>query len=116
MAEILIAPHGSPYEIDKDDRRIDFVGKLRVKETGLPMIFLNRIGGQDELVFDGCSFVLNADATLAHQLPDWGRSFCRDDMDRGAKTAGAARRARSRRSIRIRRTSITRCWSACETM
>ena len=39
------------------------------------MIFLNRIGGQDELVFDGCSFVLNADATLAHQLPDWEEAF-----------------------------------------
>ncbi len=70
-ADILIAPHGSPYEIDKDDRRIDIVGKVRVKETGLPMIFLNRVGGQDEVVFDGCSFVLNGDASLAHQLPDW---------------------------------------------
>ena len=70
-AEILIAPHGSPYEIDKDDRRIDIVGKVRVKETGLPMIFLNRVGGQDEVVFDGCSFVLNGDASIAHQLPDW---------------------------------------------
>jgi NAD+ synthase len=43
----------------------------RVAETGLPAIFLNRIGGQDELVFDGCSFVLNADGALAHRLPDW---------------------------------------------
>ena len=83
-ADILIAPHGSPYEIDKDDRRVDFVGKLRVKETGLPMIFLNRIGGQDELVFDGCSFVLNADATLAHQLPDWTEAFVETRWTKGA--------------------------------
>jgi NAD+ synthase len=70
-AEIIIAPHGSPYEIDKDDRRLTEVMGRRVAETGLPAIFLNRIGGQDELVFDGCSFVLNADASLAHKLPDW---------------------------------------------
>jgi len=70
-ADILIAPHGSPYEIDKDDKRQSSVAGARVSETGLPMIFLNRVGGQDELVFDGCSFVLNSDGTAAHQLPDW---------------------------------------------
>jgi NAD+ synthase len=70
-AELIIAPHGSPYEIDKDDRRLTEVMGKRVAETGLPAIFLNRVGGQDELVFDGCSFVLNADGALAHRLPDW---------------------------------------------
>ena len=70
-AELIIAPHGSPYEIDKDDRRLTEVMGRRVAETGLPAIFLNRVGGQDELVFDGCSFVLNADGSLAHKLPDW---------------------------------------------
>ena len=70
-AELLIAPHGSPYEIDKDDRRLTEVMGRRVSETGLPAIFLNRVGGQDELVFDGCSFVLNADGSIAHRLPDW---------------------------------------------
>jgi len=70
-AELLIAVHGSPFETDKDDRRIEHVGRARVAETGLPLVFLNRIGGQDELVFDGASFVMNGDATLAHQLPDW---------------------------------------------
>ncbi|TXC73347.1 NAD+ synthase [Sphingorhabdus soli] len=70
-AEILFAPHGSPFEIDKDDRRIGQVAGARVAETGLPLIFLNRVGGQDEIVFDGCSFVLNGDGALAHQLPDW---------------------------------------------
>jgi NAD+ synthase len=70
-AELIIAPHGSPYEIDKDDRRLTEVMGRRVAETGLPAIFLNRVGGQDELVFDGCSFVLNADGTLAHKLIDW---------------------------------------------
>ncbi len=70
-ADILIAPHGSPYEIDKDDRRQSQVAGARVSENKLPMIFLNRVGGQDELVFDGCSFILNADGSTAHQLPDW---------------------------------------------
>ncbi len=70
-AEILISVNGSPYEIDKDDRRLEDVFASRVKETGLPIIFLNRVGGQDELVFDGCSFVLNADGQAAHRLPDW---------------------------------------------
>ncbi len=82
-AEILIAPHGSPYEIDKDDRRIDIVGEVRVAETGLPLIFLNRVGGPDELVFDGCSYVLNDDGILAHQLPDWDEATVETVWTRG---------------------------------
>ena len=70
-AELLISVNGSPYEIDKDDRRLEQVFAARVAETGLPILFLNRVGGQDEVVFDGCSFVLNADGTAAHHLPDW---------------------------------------------
>jgi NAD+ synthase len=70
-AELLISVNGSPYEIDKDDRREFVVFASRVKQTRLPLIFLNRVGGQDELVFDGCSFVLNADGSTAHRLPDW---------------------------------------------
>jgi NAD+ synthase len=70
-AEILISVNGSPYEIDKDDRRLSQVFAARVAETALPVIFLNRIGGQDEIVFDGCSFVLNGDGTTAHRLTDW---------------------------------------------
>jgi NAD+ synthase len=70
-AELLISTNGSPYEIDKDDRRLEQVFAARVRETGLPLMFLNRVGGQDELVFDGSSFVLNADGAVAHRLPDW---------------------------------------------
>ncbi len=70
-AEILVTPNGSPYEIDKDERRISHVCGVRVAETGLPLAYLNRVGGQDELAFDGASFVLNGDGSLAHQLPDW---------------------------------------------
>lgn len=70
-ADILISPNGSPYEIDKDDLRHEGVAAHRVAETGLPLAYLNRVGGQDELVFDGASFVLNGDGSMAHQLPDW---------------------------------------------
>ncbi|WP_114391968.1 NAD+ synthase [Oleisolibacter albus] len=67
-AEILIVPNGSPFEMDKADRRLS-LAVARVTETGLPLIYVNQVGGQDELVFDGASFALNADHTLLAQLP-----------------------------------------------
>ncbi len=70
-AELLICINGSPYEIDKDTLRIDGVAKRRAVDTGLPLAYLNRVGGQDELVFDGASFVVNGDGGLAVQLGDW---------------------------------------------
>ncbi|MEO6716338.1 MAG: NAD+ synthase [Novosphingobium sp.] len=70
-AELFISINGSPYEIDKDTLRIDSVAKRRAASTGLPLAFLNRVGGQDELVFDGASFVVNGDGSLAVQMKDW---------------------------------------------
>ena len=67
-AEILLVPNGSPYELDKPDERTN-LAVARVVETGLPLAYLNQVGGQDELVFDGASFVINADRSLAVQLP-----------------------------------------------
>ena len=75
-AQLLISPNGSPYEIDKDERRVAQVCAARVAETGLPIAYLNRVGGQDELAFDGASFVLNGDGSLAHQLTDWREELC----------------------------------------
>jgi NAD+ synthase len=69
-AELLIVPNGSPYWIDKQDVRYG-VAETRVAETRLPLAYVNQVGGQDELVFDGASFVLNDDATLAVQMPAW---------------------------------------------
>jgi NAD+ synthase len=83
-AEILISVNGSPYEIDKDDRRLEQVFAARVTETSLPLVFLNRVGGQDELVFDGSSFVLNADGSAAHRLPDWTEELRVTQWKRGA--------------------------------
>src|SRR4029453_15766882 len=67
-AEILVVPNGSPYARDKNDLRLS-IAVARVTESGLPLIFLNRGGGQDELVFDGASFALNADLSVAAQQP-----------------------------------------------
>ncbi len=83
-AEILIAPHGSPYEIDKDQRRLLDIAAARVRETGLPLAFLNRVGGQDELVFDGCSFVLDGDGSVRHRLTDWAEEERITQWTRGA--------------------------------
>ncbi len=67
-AEILLVPNGSPYWRGKNDERVQ-VALARVIDTGLPLVYLNQIGGQDELVFDGGSFVLNGNRNIAVQLP-----------------------------------------------
>ena len=67
-AELLIVPNGSPYWRDKIDVRLN-VCVARVTEAALPLIYINQVGGQDELVFDGASFALNADRSIAFQLP-----------------------------------------------
>ena len=67
-SEILLVPNGSPYWRGKTDERFN-IAAARVAESGLPLVYLNQIGGQDELVFDGASFVLEADASLAGQMP-----------------------------------------------
>jgi NAD+ synthase len=70
-AEILLVPNGSPYWRDKADVRLNVV-VARVTEAGLPLIYINQLGGQDELVFDGASFAINADRSVAFALP----AFC----------------------------------------
>ena len=69
-AEILCVPNGSPFEAGKEDVRLGLAA-ARVTETGLPLIYLNQLGGQDEVVFDGASFVLNADKSVPVALPGW---------------------------------------------
>src|SRR3981189_3409721 len=73
-AEILIVPNGSPYDRDKNDLRLS-IAVARVTESDLPLVYLNQVGGQDELVFDGASFALNADRSLAAQLPAFEESI-----------------------------------------
>jgi NAD+ synthase len=69
-AELLIVINGSPFESDKRDERIT-LAVSRVKESGLPFLYVNQVCGQDELVFDGGSFALDADCVLRVQAPDW---------------------------------------------
>ncbi|PRD41543.1 NAD+ synthase [Phyllobacterium phragmitis] len=66
-AEILLVPNGSPYYRAKLDVRYQVVIR-QVIETGLPLLFANQLGGQDELIFDGASFAINADRSLAFQM------------------------------------------------
>ena len=80
-AEILLVPNGSPFEIDKDDARAR-LARQRVVETGLPLAYLNRVGGQDELAFDGSSFVINDDGALVVQMPDWEEALTLTDWVR----------------------------------
>ena len=80
-AEILLVPNGSPYELDKDDIRYRLV-RSRALQTGLPMVYLNRVGGQDELVFDGSSFVIHPDGERVVQFCDWDEALIVTDWER----------------------------------
>ena len=83
-AEILISPNGSPFDWPKPDLRMN-VAVARVTESGLPLVYLNQVGGQDELVFDGASFALNADRSLAAQLPAWQDALVVTEWSKGNK-------------------------------
>src|SRR5271165_727390 len=80
--EILLVANASPYERDKLAIR-ESVAVSRVVESGLPLIYLNLVGGQDELVFEGASFSLNADRSLAVQLPAFRAAVARTVWERG---------------------------------
>src|SRR3954454_16575639 len=82
-SEILLVPNGSPYWRGKTDERMN-IAAARITESGLPLVYLNEIGGQDELVFDGASFVLNADASLACQLPAFEETVALTSWERGS--------------------------------
>ena len=82
--EILLVPNASPYERDKVGVRQN-IAVSRVAESGLPLIYLNQVGGQDELVFEGASFALNADGSVAVQLPAFRQSVARSVWERRAE-------------------------------
>ncbi len=81
--ELILSTNGSPYEIDKDDFRASQVVGARVAEVALPFAYLNRVGGQDELAFDGASIILNGDGSVAHQFPDWEEAIVETRWTRG---------------------------------
>ena len=93
-AEILVVPNGSPFEVDKLDRRIQ-LAVARVVETGLPLVYVNQIGGQDEIVYDGGSFAIGADRRLAFQAASFREqvttiALVRDAEDRMDFVPGSA--------------------------
>jgi NAD+ synthase len=83
--EILLVPNGSPFEAGKEDVRLNLVA-ARVTESKLPLIYLNQVGGQDELVFDGASFVANADCSIPVALPAWQEKLVVTEWQREGAT------------------------------
>ncbi|MDR0810222.1 MAG: NAD+ synthase [Gemmobacter sp.] len=82
-AEILLVPNGSPYHRGKPDQRLNLM-VARVVETGLPLVYLNMVGGQDDQVFDGSSMVLNPGGELAVQMPQFDTCIAHVDFVKGA--------------------------------
>ncbi|NVK34981.1 MAG: NAD+ synthase [Rhodobacteraceae bacterium] len=85
-AELLLVPNGSPFAIGKFEKRLQ-IAVARVVETGLPLIYCNQLGGQDELVFDGASFGLHADRSLAFQMPQFETDLAITDWVRNPQGA-----------------------------
>ncbi len=81
-AEFLLIPNGSPYFRDKYDVRLNHM-VARVVETGLPLIYLNMVGGQDDQVFDGATFGLNPGGELAFRMPVFDETVTHVDLERG---------------------------------
>jgi NAD+ synthase len=81
-AEVLLVPNGSPHYRDKINTRQNLM-VARVIETGLPLVYLNLVGGQDDQVFDGGSFVLNPGGGLVVQLPMFEEAVTHVDFERG---------------------------------
>ena len=73
-SDIIITPNGSPFDKYKRNLRLETAIK-RVQEVNLPLIYVNQVGGQDELVFDGSSFALNSDQSIISQAPAWEESI-----------------------------------------
>ena len=84
--EILLVPNGSPYEVGKTDVRVQ-LGVNRVVESGLPFVYVNQVGGQDELIFDGGSFVLGADRALKAKLASFREEVATVEFRRGGPGA-----------------------------
>ena len=82
-ADLLVAINGSPFDARKGDQRLAHA-VARVTETGLPLAYVNQVGGQDELAFDGASFVLGGDARLVAQAPAWRPDLAVTRWRRGA--------------------------------
>ena len=81
-AEMLLVINGSPFDMAKRDQRSG-LARARVEETGLPLVYVNQVGGQDELVFDGASFVVNPDGQSPIDMPAWRDALVACEWRRG---------------------------------
>ena len=79
-ARLIIVPNGSPYHTQQQAQRREHVS-ARARETGLPIIYANRVGGQDELVFDGASFVTDGAGAVVQQMPAWHEALALVTVD-----------------------------------
>jgi NAD+ synthase (glutamine-hydrolysing) len=86
-ARVLLVINASPYELDKQTQREHQVVRERIQESGIPVVFCNLIGGQDELVFDGNSFVMDARGTVTQRAPAFAEGLYVVDLSLDA--AGA---------------------------
>src|SRR4029078_8172383 len=82
--EILLVPNASPYEVGKTDVRVQ-LGVKRVIESGLPFFYLTQVGGEDEVIYDGGSFVLGADRQLKAKLASFREEVVNSEFRRGQK-------------------------------
>ena len=113
-AELLVVPNGSPYWRQKGDVRLN-IAVARVTEQGLPTVYVNQVGGQDELVFDGVSFGLHADCSLAFQLAAFEEAVVTTHWQRQGGHLALRRTGRwSRRSRPTAPIMLPACW-ACAT-
>src|SRR5882724_1624506 len=83
-AEVLLIINASPYEVDKQTQREQQVVRERIRETGIPVVFCNLIGGQDELVFDGNSFVMDAQGRVTQRAPAFAEGLYVVDLGQDA--------------------------------
>ncbi len=79
-AQLVVVPNGSPYHTRQQAMRREVV-VARAVETKLPIVYVNRVGGQDELVFDGASFVVDGSGNVAQQLPAWHETVALAEFD-----------------------------------
>ena len=87
-ARLLLLLNASPYHLYKQELR-EKVIRQRAAETGLSILYVNMVGGQDELVFDGASFVMNGEGEITHQLPAFEERLALVDIVNGEPVPGA---------------------------
>ena len=99
-AEILLTLNASPYHMEKQDSRHE-VARKRVLETGLALVYTNLVGGQDELVFDGASFVLDRSGAVVQQLPAFEEALSLVTIDSSASNMANPNQAQVKPALSI---------------